>query len=149
MTVINSPARLPTEHGAFFSAFRMHVGLGRRWSAKAVARAIGSAHATVKDWARGKSEPLPRKLEALIDLLGPGFVSDLLGEMGYGGAFKITGKGPAPHTHAATMADALTALLHALADKRIDHTEGPALASIYRRVSSESAHFAHELEKAA
>ena len=139
-------ARTRSEYTAFTSAFRRHVGLGRKWSAKSVARSTGAALQTVKAWMCGDAEPLPRKLESLVDLLGEEFVADMLAEMGYGGTFKISGKGPEPGTHAALMAEALTELLKANADKAIDATERPRLVSIYRRVSSESAHFAHDLE---
>lgn len=142
-----------SEHSFVTSVLRRHIGFGRRFSVREIAQSFRWCARTVKAWVSGDTEPSPRKLFALEQLLGEQFVRDLLAEIGYAGAFKVGAAKKCPHEHAALMAKALTALLDALADERspgrVDHLESPRIIQLYGEVSSESGRLVHELQKKA
>ena len=141
-------SRTLSEYEMTTSVLRRHIGIGSRFSIKEVARRFGWCARTVKAWVRGECEPPPRKLFALEQLLGEQFVRDLLAEIGYAGAFKVGAGQTCPNEHAALMSKALTALLEALADRRIDHLEAPHIIALYSEVCSESGKLVQSLSAA-
>lgn len=138
--------RRGSTHSFMPSILRRMIGHGRKFMPTFVANRIGAAPRTVKGWLAGETDPHIRMLPALEAVLGEELVRELLAELGYAGAFKVSGPSIAPHMHATAVASALSELVKALADHRIDHLEAPKIAAIYRRLSSESARFAADLE---
>lgn len=149
MTLMHSTYRAPSSHGFFMSVLKRQVGHGRRFMPKQFAELIGAAVPTVKGWLAGQGSPAIDRLPKIEAVAGEDLMRDLLAELGYAGAYKITNKTVCPNAHATELANALRELLAALEDRRIDHQERPKLIPIFRKLASEAAHFADTLTRQA
>jgi hypothetical protein len=109
-------------------ALHLRVGRGRRYSFASLSEATGIPERTLRSYVDGTTPPLHAFL-SLGAVLGPGFVSDILAEIGQT-ASDIEAQAP-DHMKVLTAGCGFVAMLSdAMADGKVDHREAAQLREL-------------------